>query len=504
METKIRKRFVHPNRDQILLLPPQLEEWVKEDHFARFLVKVLGMLDFTAFYEGYTDQSQSLLGRPPYSPELMIGLLFYSVSKGALSSRAVEELAYTDVGARYLTGNHQPDHACIARFRSRHEKAMKDLFSQIILLCHEAGLIGLQHVSLDSTPCPANVAPNSSIRIDNLKTSWAKSRARAEAVIQKMVEADKEDEKTQKRLQRQLKEANGRTSRIQEAMDFLGSIANGDPPDTPSTEMESKAKQRLRGRSQIGKKVKEARVASGLSSTDLANLLEIDARRLSDVEKGHRAPAETLCTKLAEVLNLDPILLKMPPIVEPTEAKMLAKRVNITDPDCYITFKPSKGYERAYLGQVAVDSDFQIVIDAEISDKNTDQEYLPAFAGRCKERLKKLPDVNSADTGYSATANIRHAEEIGMNYFCGLSPGVGLAAGSDPALKRMRAKIESPEGKVIYSARSGIVEPIFSRLTSQLNFHRLLNRGLATVEREWLEMLTTYNLTRWFGALGTG
>lgn len=503
----MQKPFVYPNRDQLLLLPPQLDDWVTKDHFARFLVKVLELLDFAPFYEFYLGEKQSNLGRPPYSPELMVGLLFYSVSKGALSSRAVEELAYTDVGARYLTGNHQPDHACIVRFRTRHQDAIKQLFSQIILLCHQEGLVSLQNVALDSTPCAANVAPNSSIRVDNLKSSWEKSKKRAEAVIQRMVEADEEDEALQRRLKRQLKEANGRSTRIREAMDFLEKVAAvtfpDEPVDSTPEDAGTKTAQRQKARSEIGDKVKDARLAAGLTQQALADLIEVDSRRINDVERGRSAPGELLRKKLAEALKLDPKAMEMPPVEGPEKQKLLAKRVNITDRDCYVTYKPSKGFKPAYLGQVGVDSDFQIVIDAEISNKNTDQEYLSSFTKRCQDTLEKLPGVLTADTGYCSATNIKHAEGLGISYFCALPPGAGLTPNSDPALKNMRQKIETPEGKETYSARSGIVEPIFSRLSSLFGFRRLLNRGLARVEREWLEMLTVYNLTRWFSVLGT-
>lgn len=512
MTSHNKKRFVHPERDQLLLLPPVLDEWVTKDHFARFLVDVLEQLDFSKFYSSYKGDGEAIQGRPPYAPELMVGLLFYSVSKGALSSRSIEELAYTDVGARFLTGNHQPDHACIVRFRVRHREALGEIFSQVVLLCHRAGLVSLKHVSLDSTPCRANVAPNSSIKIENLNQSWEKSKAKSKAILEKMEAADEEDKAQRKKLERQLKEADGRSNRLKETIDFLR--ASGRCPDDSQAEnadqttgpeddtvATSWAEHNRTARKAIGRTIKEKRIQLGHNNArDFAKKLGIDPRTLSAVEVGRSAPNEELRKLLSETLSLSLSDLEIPPFPKAVREK-LEERLNITDRDSYITYKPSKGYLNSYLGQVAADSTYQIVIDAEISKRNSDHSYVPAFTDRCQERFQRQPEALSTDTGYCCGDNIRHAAGLHIDLHCSVPSRAGKSAKSDPDIVRMREKLETKEGKEVYNLRSAIVEPIFSRLASRLRFHRLLHRGYEKVNAEWLQMLTGYNLTRWFAAV---
>lgn len=503
-EIPIKKRFVHPDRDQLLLLPPDLRDWIEDAHFARWLVKVLERIDFSKFYQAYAGEGLAVQGRPPYSPDLMVGLIFYAITEGALSSRMIEELAYSDIGARFITGNHQPDHACIARFRLRHAEQLGDVFSQIILLCHEAGLVSLKNVALDSTIAKANVAPNSSIKQDKLDESWNKSKARAQEILTKLEAADQADKAEREKLQRQLKNANGRTSRIEQAMEFVKRQQAEAPAKTPSetggTGSEPADTEPEEARRQVGLRVRHARLAQNLSLMGLGQLTGVDKRRINDIESGRIRPNPVMVEKLAEVLGMDSKELVVNyPVAPPGTVKF--KSINITDPDCYLTYKPSKGFIKGYLGQAAVDSKYQIVVDAEISKTNTDRDYLASFTTRCEQRFNAQPETLTSDTGYCSGPNFRLAEEKKIDYYCSIPHHTGKSENSDPDIVRMREKLESPEGKKVYNTRSGVVESLFSRIGIQLGFTRLLYRGATKVSCEWLQMLSAYNLMRWYSVV---
>lgn len=79
-------KFRDANRDQQFLLPPNLKEWLPEDHLVYFLLDVLSQVDTSSFFERY---SEELRGEKPYSPRVMIPLLVYAYIDGVRSSRKI-------------------------------------------------------------------------------------------------------------------------------------------------------------------------------------------------------------------------------------------------------------------------------------------------------------------------------------------------------------------------------------------------------------------------------
>src|SRR3974390_483579 len=123
------QNFLPCDREQVLLLPPSLEDWLPEDHLARWVLETVGELDLVDFYRGYRLDGH---GRAAHDPEMMVALLVYGYAVGVRSARAIERRCREDVAFRVITANQMPDHATIARFRVRHEQAISDLFSGVL------------------------------------------------------------------------------------------------------------------------------------------------------------------------------------------------------------------------------------------------------------------------------------------------------------------------------------------------------------------------------------
>src|SRR5690349_3722883 len=143
------KTFRAYDMNQQLLLPPDLRQWLREDHLALYVSDVVESLDLSAITKVYDEGD--LRGRPPYHPALMVKLLIYGYCVGKLSSRKLEQATYDDVAFRVLSCNQQPDHDSIAGFRKRHLQELAGLFVQVLQLCERAGLVKLGHVAIDGT-----------------------------------------------------------------------------------------------------------------------------------------------------------------------------------------------------------------------------------------------------------------------------------------------------------------------------------------------------------------
>lgn len=149
------RTYKNSNREQLLLMPPSLDDWLPRDHPARFVLETVELMDLSAFYEVY---EKSTRGRPPYDPRMLLALLLYAVEAGVLSSRKIEQATTTDIAFRFITGNLQPDHDTIANFRRVHAKAIEDVFRQTVKIALQAKIVRLGHVAIDGTKMKANAS----------------------------------------------------------------------------------------------------------------------------------------------------------------------------------------------------------------------------------------------------------------------------------------------------------------------------------------------------------
>lgn len=79
--------FVVAERDQRFLLPPDMRDWLPEDHLAWFVIDVVEQLDLSRFRDSYRADGH---GRAAYDPAMMVALLLYAYCIGVRSSRAIE------------------------------------------------------------------------------------------------------------------------------------------------------------------------------------------------------------------------------------------------------------------------------------------------------------------------------------------------------------------------------------------------------------------------------
>jgi transposase len=119
------QNFLFPQRDQPLLLPAGMREWLPEDDLVFIVLDAVATLDLGGFRRRYRAGGH---GRAAFDPEMMVALLLYGYCQGERSSRVIERRCVRDVGYRVITGGLRPDHATIARFRARHQKALGGLF----------------------------------------------------------------------------------------------------------------------------------------------------------------------------------------------------------------------------------------------------------------------------------------------------------------------------------------------------------------------------------------
>jgi len=171
----MRQNFLCSQRDQPLLMPVDMREWLPEDDLAFIVLDAVATLDLGAFRRRYRADGH---GRAAFDPEMMVALLLYGYCQGERSSRVIEQRCGRDVGYRVITGGLRPDHATIARFRARHQEALGGLFSQVLRLLAAEGMVSPGMLSLDGTKLAGNAAQRANRTLPQIEKVLAEAAER--------------------------------------------------------------------------------------------------------------------------------------------------------------------------------------------------------------------------------------------------------------------------------------------------------------------------------------
>lgn len=454
------KRFRDCTLDQPFLLPPSLQEWLPENHLARFVADVSSELDLSAVYAEY--ERQDGRGLSAYHPLLLTRLLLYGYSIGITSSRAIEKATYENVPFRYLAADQHPDHDTIASFRQEHLQAFAELFVQVLRLCHKAGLVKLGHVALDGTKMLANASTQRSVSHPKLSEHELYWKAR---VARLLVEAEKvnrqEDERLGKgqgydSLPEELAHAQGRLQRIRQA----------------KAELEREAQQEL-------ERIPPARKPGRPSQQEqMQGLL------------GPQPPGKLKKQRRRAEQN----------------AQQPTRQYNFVDPDSRVMRDNArKCFVQAYNAQIAVDTHQQVIVAAEITQKTTDREQLLPMVESVRATNGRNPQGVLTDAGYLDTASLRDPALEGIQVLVSPDgqlqpPGTALPLNAPKSQEavRMRELLLSPVGKALYLLRKATVEPVFGQIKEARCLRRFRLRGLKLVACEWKLICATHNLLKLF------
>src|SRR4051794_32525383 len=173
------QNFLACDREQPFLLPPDVREWLPENHLAWFVIDAVGVMDTSPFYAAYREDGH---GRAAYEPSMMVALLLYCWARGVRSSRAIERACVEDVACRVIAAHQRPDHATVARFVVRHERALGELFGEVLALCADAGLATVGVIAIDGTKVCANASRDRSVDYEQLARTIVEEQIITDAV----------------------------------------------------------------------------------------------------------------------------------------------------------------------------------------------------------------------------------------------------------------------------------------------------------------------------------
>ena len=454
------KTFKPYTPDQLLLLPPALQDWLPEGHLALFLSDVVDhALDLSPILASY--ETGDGRGQPPYHPALMVKLLVYAYCTGKPSSRKIEQATYEEVPYRVLAANQHPDHDSLAAFRQQHLEALAGLFTQVLVLCQQAGLVKLGHVALDGTKVLANASKHKAMSYGRMAEAERTLEAEVAALLAQGQQVDAAED-TQ-----------------------CGKGRRGDELPAELTRRESRLA-----------KIREAKAA-----------LEAEARAQAVAAAAAAQAKLAERERKAKTTGRKP---KGPPphVPDPTQAVPTPKaQRNFTDPESRIMQDgATKSFVQAYNAQAAVDGTAQVIVAAAVTQAANDKQQLVPVLQEVVANCGAAPAAAVADSGYFSAAAVTDPALAAIDLYVAVGRQQHGAAPAAPVLEDgtviggMRAKLASGVGHAVYALRKTIVEPVFGQIKGSRGFRRFSFRGLGKVQAEWRLICLTHNLLKLFRA----
>jgi transposase len=445
--------FIRPDRDQLFLMPPALQDWLPADDLAYFLLDAVDQFDLGPFLAAYRVDG---VGQAAFQPQMMVALLLHAYCQGVRSSRQIERLCVRDVAFRVVAGNLRPDHATIARFRQRHCEPLKGLFTDILRLCKEAGLVKVGVVALDGTKIAADASLDAN-------RSYATIRSQVEAMVVEAATTDAEEDR------------------------LYGPDHRGDELPETVRDRGGRRERLTRCRERLEREAAEV-VAE--AQTEYAGKLE--ARATKEAETGQKLRGRKP---------------KPAPEASTPEAK-----ANVTDPDSRI-MKTRRGFIQGYNAQAVATSD-QIIVAAEVTIEENDIGQLHPMLAATVQELKAAGveepiGVALMDAGYCSEANLASADPDGPELLVATRkdwkqkeqmrkapPPRGRIPAGLSHRERMDRKLLTKRGRALYRRRSPIIEPVFGQTKSCRGIDRFMQRGQSSCQTEWKLICGTHNLLK--------
>ena len=165
--------------DQPLLLPPDLRDWLPEDHLVYTVSELVDALDLAAFYAPYAQQGS---GNLPYAPAKMVKILVYGCATGVLSSRRLAQKLEEDVAFRVLAAGNRPPHRTLCEFRRRHRADFGAVLVAVVQLARDLGLVSLATLVSDSTKVRVHASKRKAMSYGRMQQEETRLTAEIEAL----------------------------------------------------------------------------------------------------------------------------------------------------------------------------------------------------------------------------------------------------------------------------------------------------------------------------------
>jgi transposase len=539
-------------RDQPFLLPPDMRDWLPDDHPVHLVIAAIDYLDTSAFHAGRRTGGAGAAG---YDPDMLAGVLVWAYAHRVTSSRRIEELCRTDVAFRLICGGNLPDHATIARFRAELGGAAGAFFAQVLALCARMGMGRVGVVALDSTAVAASAsrsANRSEEALRKLAAELVAAHAAADAAEDEAFGPGRRGDEVPAGAARPRSAA----ARAERAARIAAALAQLEAERAGAGRAGQAKAERFRDRQRAGRRTGPAPAGAEvvlaqerLGRAVAAQQAKIDdwaARDAAARAAGGRgldrrtrpkSPASQHCRARQAAAHLDQARARA--AAREKKKKKKGNRAgraqrNVTDPDSRLLPARGGGFIQGYHAQNVASQDGLIIATRLTADQNDAPWFEPMLAAAqdaaalitARQPAERRPGDRGgedgaggdrrpgggeggdliglvlADAGYLSEANLTcpgpdRLIAVGRRRALDKAARGGDPAGdpaAGPATKAMAARLQTPAGSAAYRHRGHIAETPHGHLKHTLGFRQFSVRGKRKTAAEWAFACAVHNL----------
>ena len=457
-----------PDRSQVFLLPPSLDDWVPQDHPVRFIDAFVESLDLQSlgFKVGHAPT-----GRPGYSARLLLSVYLYCYFDRIRSLRRMERACLENVALMWLTGNEHPDHNTLWRFFRDNKKGIRRVFKQSVGVAVDSGLVGMVLHAVDGTKIEARA----SCRTAYFQSKLDQALKRVDESIsemEKLLEASEPDGMDSCRLPEKLADAKNRKEEIRKSLAALEQAERKSlQPNEPDARVMKCGGKRVFG---------------------------YNAQAVTD-DKAGIVLGEDVVTDESDAGLLGSMIDRVKETVGATAETTLADKGYSAAED--LAQAEAKGYQvLVNLGKHVNprDGDKPFHASRFLYDPDKDCCICPVGNTLLFQRLKKARRGEGKVRVYHCTAY----KECPKRWQCSSNKRgrtIELIE-HHAAVERQRAKQQDEKAKDKLKQRCAIVEPTFAFVKHILDFRYWSFRDLEGNHTQWALMCTTINLHKIYAA----
>jgi len=497
-------KFKPCNEDQLVMLPISLQDQLVPGTLEHTISQLVEKhIDLSVFDARYNNDET---GATAIHPKILLKVILLAYARGMISSRQIERACQENIIFIALSYGYAPDHSTIASFISSMQSEVQTLFSNVLLVCEELGLLDGTHFSLDGVKLSANVSKEWSGTIEELKHKRDKLQEKLQRVIAEHAQADKQPEvvverqmKRERRFQLQVERLNEflkdrEPKRGSEGKEIQSNVIDNESVKMPSSQG---VVQGYNAQALVDSKHQIILAAEAFASQDHENLEPM----LKDAKKNLSAIGKDETYFQGKQLTADSNYHSFNSLTVCRDEKIDAYIPDIQFRTRDPRFADQERFKDGVHGRQRPDAKSSLFTTADFSFDPDKQVY------RCPQG-KELTCHARNQVNRHRTYDLYHARPED----CAACPlrarclkkadtvrrnlSIQVKSQSPNLIDEMKAKFDSEEGKRIYARRLGIVEPVFANICVQKRMHRFTLRSKRKVDVQWRLFALVHNTAR--------
>jgi transposase len=506
-------KFKLLNENQLVMLPISLQDQLVPGTLEHTISQLVDQhIDLSVFNERYKNDET---GASAIHPKILLKVILLAYSRGMISSRQIERACHENILFIALSYGFTPDHSTIANLISSMQSEIQSIFSNILLVCEELGLLDGSHFSLDGVKLSANVSKEWSGTMDELKHKRDKLQDKVQRVLAEHALADKQPEvaverqkKRERRFQLQverlnqfLKDHEDKPKLGSEGKEIQSNVIDNESVKMPSSHG---VVQGYNAQALVDSKHQVILAAEAFASQDHENLKPM----LEGAKKNLQAIGKDKSYFEKKQLTADSNYHSLNSLTVCKDQKIDAYIPDIQFRKRDPRFAEQERFKDGVHGGQRPDTKPKLFTSSDFFFDPIKQVYL------CPQG-KELTCHARNQTNRYRTYDVYHAR-VEDCAACPLRPRclskadtsrryLAIQVDSQPPnlIDVMKAKIDTEEGKRIYARRLGIVEPVFANICVHKRMHRFTLRSKQKVDVQWRLFALVHNIAKIhsFGAL---